>query len=100
MQLRYMIALCCCTVSSYACAVEPKVLRDVEYAKVDGHKLLLDLYLPASRNVDDREIVESGVGVPCVVFVHGGGWKGGDKKAAKQNAAWLVDHGFAVAETP
>lgn len=97
MQLRYMIALCCCTVSSYACAVEPKVLRDVEYAKVDGHKLLLDLYLPASRNVDDREIVESGVGVPCVVFVHGGGWKGGDKKAAKQNAAWLVDHGFAVA---
>ncbi|HBV63811.1 MAG TPA: hypothetical protein DEF45_12400 [Rhodopirellula sp.] len=96
-QLRYMIALCCCTVSSYACAVEPKVLRDVEYAKVDGHKLLLDLYLPASRNVDDREIVESGVGVPCVVFVHGGGWKGGDKKAAKQNAAWLVDHGFAVA---
>ena len=97
MQFRYMIAICFCMVSTYACAVKPEVLRDVEYKKVAGHKLLLDLYLPASSNVDDRETVESGVGVPCVVFIHGGGWKGGDKKSAKQNAAWLVDHGFAVA---
>ncbi len=97
MQLRYMIAICCCVVSLQAFAVEPEVLRDVEYAKVDGQTLLLDLYLPALSKVDDRSRVGSASGVPCVVFVHGGGWKGGDKKSAKQNAAWLVDHGFAVA---
>ena len=97
MQFRYVIALCYCMVSLHACAVESEVLRDLEYAKADGQTLLLDLYLPALSNVDDRSIVESGSGIPCVVFVHGGGWKGGDKKSAKQNAAWLVDHGFAVA---
>ena len=45
----------------------------------------------------DADIREGDRGVPCVIFVHGGGWKGGDKKSAKQNAAWLVEHGFAVA---
>ncbi|MAI34513.1 MAG: hypothetical protein CBE00_09730 [Planctomycetaceae bacterium TMED240] len=97
MQFRYVLALCCCLVLQQASAVESEVLSDVEYAKVDGQTLLLDLYLPALNNSDDQGIVESGRGRPCIIFVHGGGWKGGDKKSAKQNAAWLVDHGFVVA---
>ncbi|MGB1707229.1 MAG: alpha/beta hydrolase fold domain-containing protein, partial [Rubripirellula sp.] len=82
--------------SLYAAALEPEVLRDVEYATVDGHKLLLDLYRPPLEKANDQTQIRSGRAIPCVVFVHGGGWKGGDKKSAKQNAAWLVDHGFAV----
>lgn len=96
-RFRYVIFLCCYLVVRPACAVEPEVLRDLEYAKVDGQTLLLDLYRPALSIPDDQSIVESGRGIPCVIFIHGGGWKGGDKKSAKQNATWLVDHGFAVA---
>jgi acetyl esterase/lipase len=95
-QFRCVIALCSCMFSLYAAALEPEVLRDVEYATVDGHKLLLDLYRPPVEEANDQTQIRSGRAIPCVVFVHGGGWKGGDKKSAKQNAAWLVDHGFAV----
>ncbi len=38
-----------------------RVLPDVEYASVDNHRLLLDLYIP--------EEVE---GAPLLVWVHGG----------------------------
>ncbi len=64
-----------------------RVVSDIPYAKVDGQQLRLDLYLPA----------EAKKGVPCVVFIHGGGWKNGDRSSGKKNAAWLTEHGFAVA---
>ena len=76
-------------------AVASEVLSDLKYATVDGHSLLLDLYLPSQGNARGHATDHSGT--PCIVFVHGGGWKGGDKKSAKANAAWLVEHGFAVA---
>lgn len=66
---------------------EFRVTRDIEYANREGVSLQLDLYLPS----DDR------TPVPCVVFVHGGGWTGGSKKSAEKNAAWLTQHGFAIA---
>ncbi len=65
----------------------PNVRRDIEFGRVDGHALKLDLFLPAET---DRP-------VPCVVFVHGGGWLNGDKKSGERNAAWITDHGFALA---
>ena len=64
-----------------------RVVRDIEYVVHGDHALNLDLYLP---DQSDRP-------VPCVVFVHGGGWKNGSKDSAKKNAAWLTEHGFAVA---
>lgn len=97
MQYRYVLALCFCMISIPVWAAEPEVLRDLQYATVDGRPLLLDLYLPASVNADEQVEVRGSGDVPCIVFVHGGGWKAGDKKSAKQNAAWLVDHGFAIA---
>jgi len=48
-----------------------KVLRDLEYAQVDGISLRLDLYLP------DRP---SGESLPVVVWIHGGGWRAGSKE--------------------
>ena len=47
-----------------------RVLRDMVYADVDGHTLLLDLYLP--------DPVPQTM-VPLVVWVHGGGWRNGSK---------------------
>lgn len=65
----------------------PQILRDIEFARPDGHSLKLDLYLPVPR-------LEP---VPVVVFVHGGGWKNGSRRSGARTASWLTDHGFAVA---
>jgi CubicO group peptidase (beta-lactamase class C family)/pimeloyl-ACP methyl ester carboxylesterase len=64
-------------------AGEARIVRDIEYASVDGHSLQLDLYLPAA---DDA---------PLVVFIHGGGWKGGSRDRCF--VSWLKEHGYAVA---
>ncbi|MDC0278989.1 alpha/beta hydrolase [bacterium] len=64
-------------------ASEVTVHRDLEFAKVDGHSLKLDLYLPAEANA------------PLVVYIHGGGWKNGSKSSC--HIDWLSEEGYAVA---
>ncbi len=61
-----------------------RVLPDVEYASVDDHRLLLDLYLP--------EKVE---GAPLLVWVHGGAWRGGSK--SRMPLGTLAEEGWAIA---
>jgi len=46
------------------------ILRDLEYASVDEGSLKLDLYLPDPLPDEPR---------PLVVWIHGGGWRGGSK---------------------
>jgi len=58
--------------------------REVEYARVDGHRLLLDLFLPRAPGP-----------APVVVWVHGGGWRVGNKEACP--ALYLAAAGFAIA---
>lgn len=65
-------------------AAEGRVLKDLEFAKIGDRSLKLDLYLPAK--------VE---GAPLVVWVHGGGWKGGSKDGSPFK--WLTADGLAVA---
>lgn len=62
----------------------PTIHRDVEYAVVDGHRLLLDLYVP-TKIKQPR----------LIVWVHGGAWRSGSK--ARVPLAELVNHGFAIA---
>jgi acetyl esterase/lipase len=84
------LALCACFVpTTYAAdnSESENIIREIEFAKPDGHSLLLDLYLPEDRSAP----------VPVVVFVHGGGWKNGSRKSGGKNAAWLTEHGIAVA---
>lgn len=84
------LALCACFITATFAADSSEsenIIREIEFAKPDGHSLLLDLYLP-----DDRSEP-----VPVVVFVHGGGWKNGSRKSGGKNAAWLIEHGIAVA---
>jgi acetyl esterase/lipase len=67
-----------------ATAAEPRVQRDIEYARAGEHSLRLDLYLPAGANQP-----------PLVVWVHGGAWRSGSKESMPLGA--LVSRGYAVA---
>ena len=60
-------------------------LSDISYAKVEGHGLLLDLYLPTAGTSP----------APLVVFVHGGAWRAGSK--ARMPLTGPVRQGYAVA---
>lgn len=60
---------------------------NIEYAKVKGGSLRLDIYLP--KNSKGK--------LPLVVWIHGGGWKYGNKSSASSAAALLVPKGYAVA---
>ncbi|MGB0581487.1 MAG: alpha/beta hydrolase fold domain-containing protein [Limisphaerales bacterium] len=61
-----------------------EVIRDVQYAKIDGLPLKLDLYLPKNRTDTP----------PLLVWIHGGNWKSGRKDRCP--LAWLTRHDFAV----
>ncbi len=65
-------------------ALSGSQVKNIQYAEVGGKPLLLDLYLP-----------EKPEGSPLVIWVHGGGWKGG----SKQNCfvKWLSNFGYTVA---
>lgn len=65
-------------------AYEIERKNDIVFAEPDGVKLLLDLYLPVG--------VENS---PLIMHIHGGGWKGGDRKNCK--IAWAASHGYAIA---
>lgn len=64
------------------------VHRDLTYATVGGVELKLDLYLPKHK--------PSGGGAPpLIIWIHGGGWVGGNK--ANPPVLYLAQHGFALA---
>ncbi|MEM6472258.1 MAG: alpha/beta hydrolase [Planctomycetota bacterium] len=62
---------------------------DVRYGKYARN--ILDVYLPADLESTDRDRKNA---VPVFIFLHGGGWMAGDKKAV--NVQGLLRQGFAV----
>jgi acetyl esterase/lipase len=62
-----------------------KVERDIEYARIGEMSLMLDIYRPESSDQT----------LPLVVWVHGGGWRAGDK--ANNLALPLSGRGYVVA---
>jgi acetyl esterase/lipase len=67
-------------------AERPSIIKtaNIEYARVDGEPLALDLYMPAA--------VEN---PPIIVYIHGGAWQFGSRDSV--SPIDLVDHGFAIA---
>jgi acetyl esterase/lipase len=65
-----------------------KIDRDVTYGKAEGVELKLDLYFP--KKAEGK--------LPVTVYVHGGGWQGGDKAAGAGAMAIgeLVKRGYLV----
>lgn len=66
---------------------EMKVLSDLEYARVEGQSLKLDLYMPENTETSP----------PLIVWIHGGGWTRGDKQSVNPAVMRLVVDGYAVA---
>jgi acetyl esterase/lipase len=60
------------------------VVKDIEFANVNGQSLKLDLYLPSNPK-----------GSSLVVWIHGGGWRAGSKNACY--ISWLSQYGYTVA---
>ena len=77
MAFRYRASFCwlaitCCIsmTSSLLFGGEIIVETDVTYGKADDRELKLDIVRPAGR--DDKAL-------PAIVYIHGGGWRVGDK---------------------
>jgi len=49
-----------------------EIRRDIEYAKGGDVSLQLDVYRPTAASDKPR---------PCIVWIHGGGWQGGNKSS-------------------
>jgi acetyl esterase/lipase len=64
-----------------------KRIDDLLYASPGGESLLLDLYLPN----DGREPW------PVIVWLHGGGWRFGDRRLAPDLSRYFAVRGFAMA---
>ena len=62
------------------------VHRNLEYAEVDGKPLLLDLYLP-------KDVKQP----PLLVWIHGGGWRSGDKGRGGILVPLGLKNGYACA---
>jgi arylformamidase len=64
-------------------AREPKVHRDLAYVEPKNERQALDVYAPTE-----------GKNHPVVVWIHGGGWQGGDKFDVQKKPQVFVDKGF------
>ena len=69
--------------ASSSVAAEMKVHRDLPYNDGKNPVQKLDVYAPTD-----------GKKHPIVVWIHGGGWRGGDKNAVQRKPQAFVDQGF------
>jgi acetyl esterase/lipase len=66
---------------------ELEVHDDLQYGVGGGDKLLLDLARPAKLDKP----------TPCIVFIHGGGWAGGNRKGHYDQMRRAAEQGFVSA---
>ena len=69
-------------------AAEPKVHRDLAYTEPKNPQQTLDVYAPADAK-----------NAPVVFWIHGGGWKKGDKSAVQKKPQAFADKGFVFVST-
>ena len=71
--------------ASSVVADDPKVHRGIPYAEPKNERQLLDVYAPTK-----------GKNHPIVVWIHGGGWRRGDKADVHHKPQAFVDKGFVL----
>jgi acetyl esterase/lipase len=83
--MRILTALCALALASPLPADEPKAHRGLAYAEPKNERQTLDVYAPTK-----------GKNLPVVVWIHGGGWKRGDKSAVQNKPRAFVAKGFVL----
>ena len=81
--MRTLIAAATILISASALAAEPRTHRDLAYAEPGDASRRLDVYAPAE-----------GQDHPVLVWLHGGGWRQGDKSGVQNKPQAFVDKGF------
>ncbi|WP_370267287.1 alpha/beta fold hydrolase [Nioella sp.] len=64
---------------------EPRILPDQVYSRAGGTDRLADIYLPAGDGP-----------FPVVIFLHGGGWRFGDRRLGPDLSRHFAQQGFAM----
>ncbi len=90
MHARFLLVL---FIASSAFAQRPnldsiEIKKDLPYAGTDHPRQTLDLYLPKNRATDKP--------LPVIVFIHGGGWRGGDKQGGLRTASYVASGEYAA----
>lgn len=63
-----------------------RIDKDIVYETVMGRDLLLDLYRPANTTGP----------LPLIIWIHGGGWRGGSKNGINR-CVGMLERGYAIA---
>src|SRR5690242_21448840 len=66
-------------------AGEPAVQRGIPYAEPKNERQLLDVYSP-----------KAGKELPVVVWIHGGGWRRGDKADVHNKPKAFIEKGYVL----
>jgi acetyl esterase/lipase len=69
-------------------AADPQVHRDLPYAEPKNERQTIDVYAPAE-----------GTNHPVVFWIHGGGWRQGDKRVMPTKSNAFVEKGFVFVST-
>ena len=81
------VALGTPTPAPYGTPSHVRIVKGVGYCReprgADPQKTCLDIYPPSA-----------GQGLPVLIYVHGGGWSGGDRDLVGAKAAYFADKGF------
>ncbi|MEQ8790014.1 MAG: alpha/beta hydrolase [Pirellulaceae bacterium] len=83
--MRLSVSLMLLVVASPLAAAEMREFRDVPYAGVKDPLRSLDVYAPAEG--DDH---------PILIWIHGGGWRQGDKARMQRKPRALTDAGYVL----
>ncbi|MBK1789565.1 alpha/beta hydrolase [Persicirhabdus sediminis] len=62
--------------------------RDLSYQSDDEYSQKLDLFLPKNPSSDK---------VPCIIFIHGGGWRSHKRAWMEGHAKYVASQGYAAA---
>jgi acetyl esterase/lipase len=81
--MRLPLAICCVLLASLGFAAEPQIHRDLAYAQPRHARQTLDVYASSE-----------GQNLPVIVWIHGGGWRQGDKAAVHHKPAAFAKKGF------
>lgn len=74
--------------ASSALAAEPKAHLGLAYAEPKNERQMLDVYAPADAK-----------NLPVVLWIHGGGWRAGDKACVQKKPQAFAEKGFLFVST-